>query len=73
LSYDFYPLQGIPPPTAPQTPAAAGHISFAPTPPKNQRASRISALEIAVRAQVGTLVFEIFIVKDFGQLTILIG
>ncbi|KAG0129559.1 cation channel family transporter [Tuber indicum] len=51
LSYDFYPLQGMPPPAAPEVPTAVGHISFAPAPIRLQRASRISALEIAVRAQ----------------------
>ncbi|KAH0613298.1 uncharacterized protein H6S33_009678 [Morchella sextelata] len=49
LSYDFYPLQGQPPPAA--LVPGDGHISFAPTPPRLQRASRISALEISIRAE----------------------
>ena len=56
LNYDFYPLQGMPP-----TPIVSGQAhrpgSFRKSTP--QSASRISALEIAIRAQARSPGFEL--------------
>lgn len=58
LSYDFYPLQGMPPETPVHSETSRRSqkaILKPPTPKMRERKSRISALEVAIRAQVRDL------------------